>query len=323
MANDWTTPGKPIKSKMQLDQEFHRTYTSTYQVIAGHEASPIRVAQAGGLPDFGQYYTWYESADFWAFCTGATLDCMTDDIEVGGLRGKKWIITTTHTSRPSTGSTSSNHPRNSPLDDLPTVSGSFVGKTTPVFRDKDGNVIQNSAGQVYMPPAEVDDAHDSLNLSYNFGYINLRQRAETRGKVNSTAMWGLDPRMIKLTQWSYQIQRSGPLEFVKNNFEFLISYDETPSSNVCVGESSKLGWYTVLPNTGEYYYPGGTRTPKNKRKNTDGADQTINTPFNLDCNGDRITNPFASVKWNVFKAEKEYNFLSIPGMPSRLPGPFV
>lgn len=331
--DNWTNPAQPIRSSMTLDSEFHRTYTSIYQVISGYQASPIHVGDAGGLPDFGSSYNWLGSIDLWAFMQGATIN--PEPVEItwsgdagedceSGQRALKWFITTTHSSRPSGNSTDPNTARDNPLDDKPVISGSFVSNRVPAFRDKDGNVIQNAAGQVYLPPAEIDDSFDTLRISYNHPTLNLFQRAQSRGTVNSSSIWGLQPRMAKLVQWNYQVLRAGKaLEYIRSDFEFLISYARTPST-VCVGDANKFGWYTVLPNSGEYYYEGGSKgDEKKRRKYMDGRDQTITDPLKLDCNGDKLTDQGAPMKWNVFKVEPEFDFNSIQGMPNPLPGPFA
>jgi hypothetical protein len=113
------------------------------------------------------------------------------------------------------------------------------------------------------------------------------------------------------------------LEYIRSEFEFLISYSQTPST-VCVGPSGQFGWYTVLPNSGEYYYEGGSKgDPKKRRKLMDGKDQPVNDPLKLECNGDAMDDQGAPMKWNVFEVEKEFDFNSIQKMPNPLPGPFA
>lgn len=324
MPNNWVNAARPVRSSLSIDAEFHRTYTSHYRVISGHEAAPQAVSNPGGLPNFGSSYSWYGNVDLWAFCKGAKVQPQPVEIKYNGQRALQWDITVTHSSRPDGNSTDSGTARDNPLDDKPVISGSFTSNRVPRFRDKDGNVIENAAGQVYNPPVEVDDSYDSIRIAYNHATISLSQRAQARGCVNSAPIWGLAARQAKLVRWDWRVLRAGnSLEYIRSEFEFLINYALTPAT-VCVGPAGVRGWYTVLPNTGDHYYVGGDKTdPKAKRAGKDGVDESLADKIKLTCTGDRQADQGAAVGWNVFEVENEYNFTTLPSMPNPLPGPFV
>src|SRR5690606_11373931 len=92
-----------------------------------------------------------------------------------------------------------------PLKIPPVISGSFVAYTRVAEKDKDGNPILNAAKEPFLPAPEVEDHQDTLVYDVNTAIINLALRAQFRGTVNSTPIWGLPARCVRIVQWSYDI----------------------------------------------------------------------------------------------------------------------
>lgn len=306
---------------LTTDEKFHRTYTTVYQVFATTDEGPFSVGSAGGLPGYGLSYAFGNDIDLWAFCKNIQVQPNPTRVKHRGAEAYKWLVTVTHSTIPSDHNPGQS--RENPLNDPKVISGSFVGYTRPTWRDKNDDPVVNSAKDPYVPPEQVDDAYDTLRISYNTANINLGQRAQFRGSVNSTSIWGLGVRQAKLTRWDYSVQYAGnSLAYIRHDFEFLISWQEHPASaDICSGTADAIGWYTTLPNSGYAYYPGGTLTRKNRVPFTS-EDQLESTPQKLACDGDEAA-PDSDQKYNVFELEIEKDFNTIPGMPNPLPGPFV
>lgn len=249
-----------LESSLSWDEKFHRSYTSKYQVICSYTASPREAANAPGIPAYGSSYVWYSDVDLWAFCKSVEV---TPGERIKDPAGSSedmrvFILTVKHSSIPFEGSNDGETSRENPLDDPIVISGSFSPFKRTVQLDEAGDPILNAAKFPYDPAPQIDDAYDTLRISYNTATINLAQRASFRGCVNSTGIWGLDERQAKITRWDWSILRAGnSLEYVKHTFEFLISYQQH-ATDPCIGPAGKFGWYTTLPNSGSQYSPAGS-----------------------------------------------------------------
>lgn len=319
-------------------KDYHRKFQATMQVIADVWHGPLAISTASGIPAYGTPYSLIvdgnqQEYDNWAFCDSISIEHVHRINADDGTNTPKnrWVLKLTFSSTPSDHNPSK--ARNNPLLDPPVSSGSFIGYRRPTHRDKDGNLIRNSAYDLYTPAVEVDDANDTLRISYNTSTIDLAFRAGFRNTVNSDSIWGLPARTVKLRQWGWRVQYAGDFfSYIRHDFEFEISYQPVPTdpNQVCIGSSlanaNTYGFYTVLPNSGHAYFDEGIYTSgtdeenrienkKRYKKVTDGEDMPTNELANLKCNGDiapRGTNQY----WNIYKVETEKDFRTIPGMPT-------
>lgn len=306
------TPAQPLKCKSKYDRNFNRIYTGQFQVIADLYEGPNTVQQAPGLPSWGSRFIWGLDVDNWAFVNGSDADPI-ERIRYEGRDCWKWVVTITWSTEPSNRAPAF---RGSPLDEPPVMSGSFIGSTKPVYRDVDDVLIATSSGEPYNPPPEINSGIDTFNISFNTPRINLGLRATMIGRVNSDPMWGLNYRQILMNQWRWQLMYYGNIPYIRNDLEFLINQNPTPSQS-CTGLENEAGWYTVLPNQG--LAPLSTANNKaTRRQKKDDMDQPLTAPVPLKCDGTEST----TETWNVFAVELENDFLLIPGLPATLPGPF-
>lgn len=305
-----------MKVELSVDKEFNRVYTATYQVIASKFHGPLSVSSAPGLPLWGSSFVWGGDFDLWCFVNGIKATPI-ERIQYDNHECWQWIVTVTWSTVPVTRGPSQE--RGNPLLEPPVISGSFVGSSLPAYRDIEDKPIANTAGEPYNPPPMVKDGIDTLRIGYNTAVIDLVLRAEAIGKVNELPIWGLESRQAFLNQWTWNIAYSGTLAFIRNEFEFHINRKPTPtSSSVCTGASfaDKEGWYTVLPNEGlaPLEEPEGERIHKKDKQ-----DMPLTSPVPLTCDGTEGEDD----KFNIFAVEREFDFLTIPGLPDPLPGPFV
>jgi len=310
---------RKMRVQATVDNKFNRTYTGVYQVIADLSDSPLTVLQAVGIPQWGSSFVWDTDFDLWAFAQGYTADPV-ERVIYAGRDCWVWEVKVTWSSVSTERSKAD--PRNSPIDDPPVVSGSFLGERVKAIRDKDGDPIVNAAAEPYLdsPPTIMSNI-DTLRISYNTLTINLGQRTRYVGTVNSSGIWGLEKRQALMSRWDWRVLYAGDLAYIAHDFEFHIKYDLTPADNVCVGPTEVEGWYTILPNRGYSPY----KVPEEYESKVlarDKEDNPLTTPVSLNCDGTENMDPDFEY-WNVFEVEREEDFTSIPGMPNPLPGPFV
>jgi hypothetical protein len=330
--------GQPKNTSLAVDADYNRKYTSEYQIYTERETSPENVRLMSGLPQYGSVYNWYGFVDDWAFCRDIQVSRKAEikDPNTADIR-TLWRVKVIHDSKP-TGGSNDFQGRNNPLDDPIVISGGFGVFKQEVSTDRFENPIVNAAGDPYNPSPEIDEAVDTLSMSYNTATLNLQLRAEMIGKVNANIMWGLEPRRVKLTQWNYQVLRSGPnFEYIKHDFEFQVSFKlhPTEANLVARGPVGVRGYYHTLPNAGELFFKEdnpqeipGSDPPQTTNRYEENIgkwevdDEPINVKGMLEPNGTkRASGPML---YNVFEVDEQIDFSLIPKMPTAsLPGPFA
>lgn len=321
---------EPIKSEMTEDTQGHRLYESEYLVTATLDIDPVTIRQDSRVPQRGDKYKWLMDPnltaveDEWAYCSQVKLSM--DPVRIKDFEGEPallWTISTTHTTK-----LDLNYPifREDPLDDPPIIDGGFAPFRKFVYRDKDGNQIQNTARFPLLDPVEIDDAYDTLKISFKTAKIDLGLRQEYRGAVNSTPIWGLTARQVKLTAWRWKSVRIREDDYyVQHDLEFIISLEQMPDASIVHSSPNyggKKGWYTVRENKGDKYYLGGAATGTKLTLYNFVTRQGEEYTDWLKSDGDEATS-VAQRGYLVFAVEPEKDFTLIPGLPHPLlPGPF-
>lgn len=292
---------QPLRSTIAIDDQFHRTYTSYYQVITDDvNDGPITAVEASGIPAYRSSYSFGNDADVWAFCNGATAD-----LENVRDTAKKWLVTVTHTTRPSfrCGDTRIENPLDEPLR----IYGSFMQFTRPADTDRNGDAIVNTVDEPFVPAVERDDSRDSLIIERNSTSISLSTRTSFRDAVNSNVQWGLPVRTIKLQQWTWAIQYWGTCNaYIAERFEFHINEDT---------------WDFSIYNQGTRHL-SVAGPPRQFAQNKDNRDQPDTLPRPLDANGNLLDLTTDAPYYAEFRVYNEMDFSTL-GFPDPLPGPFV
>lgn len=326
---------RPIDSKLVDDDQAHRTYNSTYQVIATYDTAPFTVRYAAGIPQRGSVYVWQPASnlapvfDAWAFCKSVTVSHNPTRVRHPGSGAScyVWTVATVHSTK-----LEREQPerRENPLLDPPVIDGGFSPYRKEVNFDKDGNEIENTAKFPLTPGVSIEDAYDTLSISFKTYRIDLKQRAEFRGAVNKEPIWGFDERQVKLRAWRWSAVRLFTNDYyVQHDMEFAISYEETPAEAKIANENpgalaNKKGWYTIRRNVGWEHYPDGVdgAAAADVKPVTDTKGQPLSSPAKLNDDGSQA-GPNDSMKYLVFKVEPEKDFTEIEGLPDPLPGPFA
>ena len=315
---------RPIQSQISVDEEFGRSYTSTYEVVTNDATDgPALVLTATGLPAFGAPYSWYNTFDDFAYCVGGSATLR----ELKATR-MLWTVTIKHetpkssksggkgaTSRqPSTGSPNPISERQDPVNEPWEISGSFAQYQRPATKDMFGDPIQNTVEEPFIPAIEVDDSRRTLVLRKNTATLNLGTWSDYSNTVNSDPMWGLLPRQVKLTQWSWSIRWYGPQKsYIENVYEFHISNDRDDQGNV-------VGWTHVILNEGfRKLVDSQSDNPETRYQRIALKDQPTNKPTMLDDIGVPIVKGAEDPHYLKFKIYEERNFMAL-GIPANLPG---
>lgn len=292
-----------IKSSISWDPEQHRQYTSIWQVITDdNDDGPWTVIQAAGIPAYRSSYSFGNDTDPWAWCHSISAELVEN-----AATGRKWYVTTVHSTKPAT--RCADVRIENPLDEPLRVSGSFVQFTRAATKDNEDHAIVNTVDEPFVPPVEVDDSRKVLVLEKNTPTIDISQWTDYSDTVNSTGIWGLPVRTVKLNQWRFTVEYQGTCSpYISNSWEFHINLQT---------------WDFSILNAGFRYLPAGASAPDYKTI----ADYTDNqrhqpTPLSsasaiVDLQG----NPGA-VHYRDFRIYREKNF-TLLGLPSTLPGPFV
>jgi hypothetical protein len=333
--------------KLRIDEDLHRTYTTSYWVFGTYGTGPREATNAAGVPPYGSPmrlpFVFTNDFDEYATCLDVAVDYVPTQMKWPGgegiaanTDGYKFLLTITHSTKPRRRESGD---RDNPLDDPPEISGSFLNTVEDAWRDKDGKIIAYSNGAPVSPPFQVDKARDTLIIVYNTPNISLPLRARMVKKVNSEPLWGLQKRQVKLERWEYAIRYYGTNGvYIANTFEFHINLDRHPRLG-CVDGTTGIGSATstststgtspedLLPLQGYYSttrnqsYRLSADCPDADGDETmmDKKDNPYQEPRSLNCGGC----PDPGDYWVTFAIEEEEDFRTIPRMPNPLPGPFV
>jgi hypothetical protein len=310
---------RPIESTLEVDDQFHRTYTSVYEVLTNDRTDgPGLILQASGIPAHGSAYVWQNSFDDYAFCTRYSVS-----FPSLGQTMKKWMVRVTHeTPKDSksggrnTRQPSSSDPvngRQSPTDEPWEVSGTFSQFRRAVTKDKDNTPLENTVEEPFVPAIEIDDSRKILTLRKNLPTISLETWVDYSDSVNSNAIWGLQPRQVKLNQWRWQVRFYGPgYAYVENEWEFHISWDRNQAGDM-------IGWTHEILNEGyRQLVNAASNNPEVRYEEITIKDQPLSKPALLDSDGVLMQHG-ATPYYNQFKIYKERDFASL-GLPDPLPG---
>jgi hypothetical protein len=189
--------------------------------------------------------------------------------------------------------------------DYPAVwSGSFTQFQADVFKDKDGQPIENYVGDNYLdPPITKDDSRPTLVVEKNFASAQLDTWATYRDKVNSGTWWGLAARTIKIQQVSWRQLYYKNVPYISTRFEFHINTDtwdvEVLNAGLREVASGASEWTRIKDNLG----------------------REVTTPYPLHVTGRKMTKAEidAGPDYTTWKIYDELDFSTI-GLPAVVGG---
>lgn len=218
------SPG-PVNMTLTIDRDGNRVYKLIQRAKTdNHLDGPFNVAAfAAGLPAVGSTWAFGNDVDPWAFCLP------TRSVEpIQRKEGDKtfyWKITSTFSTNPQF--RCQDQTIKDPLLEPQKVSGSFVKFTEEVARDKDDKPIQSSSHELFRgPQVEFDMNRPQVRIEQNVLDLQLPTVSQMIDTVNSTSMWGLGARRVKLSNFSWERKLYGICTFYFTRvFEFDINFN--------------------------------------------------------------------------------------------------
>jgi hypothetical protein len=285
-----------IESELEVSDDGHRNYTSTYEIITdSKQDSPLIVIAAAGIPVYQAGYAWGTDSDPEALRT------RTLSVKPRGVQESRrtWRVTVKHSTKAEGCKDADDlDPLSKPL----VLSGAFAAFTKAAVDDKVGDALLTSSDEPIIPPLEIDDSRDTLSVEFNTLTLDLQVRSSLRDRCNSNTMWGLAARAIKLAKWGWSREFYGQCyPYFKNSLEFAINIDLWNSRVLDQGWREKLG----VGADGKPIYSVITE-----------KDQPVHQPVLLDGAGRKRAAGFAPVFFTK-EIVKEAD-LSVIGLPDPL-----
>ena len=194
-------PGQ-VTWRSERDDEGHRTYYISHYVRTTTALDgPANVMQASGLPAIGDTWNFDNDIDVWAFCDPYMKVAIHQ--EKKGDPAKIWEVEQKFSTAP--GYRCMTTAVQSPLVEPQKVSGSFVKYTKEVAFDRLGNALRNSSYEPIVGQAvEFDFNRPTIQIEQNVANLQLALVCQMMDTVNASTMWGVNPRRIKLSSFSWE-----------------------------------------------------------------------------------------------------------------------
>jgi hypothetical protein len=184
---------------LSLDKDGERTYMIKWLVESTSvNDDPSIIYNASGLPSVGSGWGYGNGVDLWAWCR--------PDWKITPLlRGEPntlWTVEQNFASK-MTSKRCQNTTIENPLNEPDRIGGSFTKFQRTTLRDKDGNPIMSSS---YEPikGIQTDDNRPNVTIEKNVSFLGIGTWSPMIDTVNSTPMWGLPARTVKLSNVSWR-----------------------------------------------------------------------------------------------------------------------
>lgn len=187
----------------EQDDEGHRNYKVVFRAKTTSVEGPAAVLQTPGLPAVGA--PWFIDADVdpWAYRTPRT----SVKPVVEGEPNTNWDIECNFSTKPPQRQQQrcNDTPVEDPLLEPAKVSGSLVKYTEEATTDVFGEPILTSSHEMIRgPQVEFDANRDTIRIEQNVADLQLELLVGMRDTLNDSTMWGLPPRCVKLSNYSWE-----------------------------------------------------------------------------------------------------------------------
>lgn len=224
---------------LQQDRDGHRDYSISWLIKAGFlDDGPFTVLQTPGLPLPGAPWAFGNDDDPYAYCW--------PDMRARPVNTKErdwlWIVDQKYSTRPLR--RCQDTPVENPLAEPPTPSGNFVKFTEEAGKDRHGKTIRNSAGErIRGSIMEFDSNRPRVAWDLNASVLPLALYSEMVDTVNDAPLWGLEKRMIKLSDVAWTRKLYGTCTYYYGmHYEFDINKDTFDRYVPDEGTRCLIGW---------------------------------------------------------------------------------
>lgn len=210
-------------SNCSRDNEGHREFWVTHQVkMDSTNYGPKSALDCPGIPAVGSRWNFGGDYDYWCFCHP---DARISFEPSKGERPVKALVSQKFSTRPI--KRCQDNDIEDPLLEPQKVGGSFVKYTKEAKYDRYGEAIRTSSHEIiHGPQVEIDANRPQVWIEQNVGTLELATFSQMVDTVNSTAMWGLSARCVKLSNvtWERKIWHTCSYYYTRR-FEFDIDYN--------------------------------------------------------------------------------------------------
>ncbi len=214
--------GGPRSMALGIDKDGHREYKITFrvEVTVPTADGPAVAANCPGLPVVGSYWIIRNDVDVWAWCRPDT----EVRAEKDGEPSRFWDVTKTFSTKPLQRCSERNF--EDPLLEPMKISGSFTKYQEEATHDRFGAQLVNSSHeQIRGPQVEFDKNRPQVKIEQNVPLLQLDTCAALVDCVNINTMWGLPPRTVKLSNFSWERKFHGLCNvYYTRSFEFDVNY---------------------------------------------------------------------------------------------------
>ena len=212
----------------ERDEYGYRSYTITFRVVTNNVLDgPAVVMQTPGLPRPGSWYFLGNDIDIYVWTRLNLKVTPTLKSEPNTWWEVEVQVSNKPPDRKEAHNACTGQEIQDPLLTPQKVSGSMVKRTEESVYDRFGNRISNSAQeQLHGPNVQFDQSQPQIRIEQNVPFLDLANVQSMVNSVNAFPMWGLDARMIKLSEFTWERKFWGQcLVYYTRNFTFDIRYD--------------------------------------------------------------------------------------------------
>lgn len=200
------------------DSEGYRTYKVSFKLTSttGLDGpANVRVFMELLFP-VGSIWQFLSDLDVWAWCRPE--DSITPAVDEE--RNKYWRVEKNFSTRPL--DRCHDNPVEDPLLQPQIVSGSCIKFQEEATEDRFGVAITNSAHeQIRGAQVEFDKSRSQIRVSQNVALLEYDFVESLLDTVHSGILWGMQPRCVKFSDWTFEKRFYGSCEVYYNrNFVF-------------------------------------------------------------------------------------------------------
>lgn len=213
---------------MSRDADGHRTYTIKHLVQGSTLDGPANILTTPGLPTPGSHWIVDNDIDLWAFCRW---DAVVRP-QVENEPNEFWEVEQTFSTKPPDTRSCREFQVEDPLLEPPKISGSFAKYNEEATHDRFGRLLTNSSyEQLRGPKVEFDKGRATIRIQQNVGTAlqGYQLPAQMLDCVNSSPLWGLPARCIKLSSAPWELHFVGNCDyFYSRTLEFDVAVRRSP-----------------------------------------------------------------------------------------------
>lgn len=303
----------------------HRDYNVTLEVLAATTDGPRDVMVASGMPLTGTSFSLWGSSDTWA---RRHPNIKVRPVVQGELC-RYWLADIVFSTRPM--KRCQDNDIEDPLFEPDRISGSFIKYTKEATVDKNGNMLKYSNHEkIRGSLVEVDANRPQVVIEQNVATLDLDVFAPMVDTLNDSTLWGLSARKIKLSDITWERLLWGTCNYYyKRRLTFDVNYNGFDRDDIIdYGNKVLRGRWVEAPE-GKYTWTLGvnasdTAPDKNNPNDfiqfTDVLTRPI--PTKLDGNGNplgynRVGTASVADVYITASIYSESNFLTL-GIPTSL-----